>query len=160
MPAPTSEDAHLYLQLLQLEQQPQFIEAKEWVLHELDVSTEKQLNEKHARGTAERSRLIQVLGFYESAGALVSRGLVHEDLFFDAPLGFETVWPKVGALLVDWQKTAGDDSVWENVVWLGRRYENWRETVWKPKVEAIPTDRPPTTKVWGETAGHVGFTKD
>ena len=158
MPAPTSEDAHIYLQLLEMSQQAQFIESRRWVAHELDAENLKALNTKHPEGSVERSRVSSVLGFYESVGVLVSRGLLHEDLFFDAPLGFEHVWARAEVLVLDWQRSANDESVFENLVWLARRYENWRETAWRPKSEAIPTDRPPN-KQWGETQGHVGFTK-
>lgn len=158
MSAPTSEDARLYLQLLEMSQQPHFVDARRWVAHELEATTFKDLDSKHPEGSEERGRVATVLGFYESAGAVVSRGLLHEDLFFDAPLGFEHVWRRTEALVLDWQKATGSEAYFENVVWLARRYENWRETTWRAKSEAIPTDRPPT-KTWGETGGHVGFTK-
>ncbi|HEY8740570.1 MAG TPA: DUF4760 domain-containing protein [Candidatus Dormibacteraeota bacterium] len=159
MAAPNTEDAHLYLQLLEMTQQPQFVDARHWVVYELDTSTAKEFNEKYHAGADERSRVTTVLTFYDSVGALVSRGLLHEDLFFDAPLGFEVVWPRVEALVVDWQKAARDDPAWENVTWLARRFESWRASTWRPKLEAIPTDRPPT-KQWGEGGEHhVGFSK-
>ena len=159
MPAPTGEDAHIYLQLLEMTQQPQFITDRRWVGHELDADSLKSLNSKHPEGSEERGRVAGVLGFYESIGALVSRGLLHEDLFFDAPLGFEHVWSRTQKLVEDWQKASGNPAVFENLVWLARRYESWRETVWKPKAETTPTSSPPG-KVWGETTGHVGFTRD
>ncbi|MFN2463576.1 MAG: DUF4760 domain-containing protein [Candidatus Dormibacteria bacterium] len=159
MPAPTGEDAHIYLQLLEMTQQPQFARDRRWVAHELAADTLKSLNSKHPEGSEERGRVAGVLGFYESIGALISRGLLHEDLFFDAPLGFEDVWSRTGKLVGDWQKAAGNPAAFENLVWLARRYENWRESTWRPKSEAIPTDRP-ANKVWGETGGHVGFTRD
>ena len=158
MPAPTSEDAHLYLQLLQATQAPGFLEAREFVARTLDVKTLKDLDSAHPLGSAERTKLLRVLDLFESAGALVSRGLLHEDVFFDAPFGFPEVWPRVEPLVLDWQKASRDEARWENLVWLARRYERWRKDNWRPKLEAIPTDRPPT-KVWGEAGGHVGFTK-
>ena len=159
MPAPTGEDAHIYLQLLEMTQQPHFIESRRWVAHELDVNSVKALDAKYPEGSAERGRVAGVLGFYESVGALVSRGLLHEDLFFDAPLGFEHVWSRTEALVLDWQKASGNAAVFENLAWLAQRYESWRETVWKPKAESNPPDKAPG-KVWGETVGHVGFTRD
>jgi hypothetical protein len=158
MPAPTTEDAHLYLQLLEMTQQPQFVEARHWVAYELEATTLKDFNDKYHAAATERTRVTSVLTFYDSVGALVSRGLLHEDLYFDAPLGFDSVWPRVESLVLDWQKSTKDESVWENVRWLARRYESWRDSSWRPKSEAIPTDRPPT-KQWGETDHHVGFSK-
>lgn len=158
MPAPNTEDAHLYLQLLEMTQQPQFVEARNWVAYELEASTLKEFNDKYHAAATERARVTSVLTFYDSVGALVSRGLLHEDLYFDAPLGFDTVWPRVESLVLDWQKSTKDESVWENVRWLARRYESWRDTSWRPKSEAIPADRPPARQ-WGETEHQVGFSK-
>ena len=158
MPAPTSEDAHIYLQLLEISQQPHFIEARRWVGHEMEATTFKELEDKYPTGSEGRARVVAVLGFYESIGVLVSRGLLHEDLFFDSPLGMEHIWQRFEGLVTDWQKSADDESVWENLIWLGHRYPAWRDSSWRPKSEAIPTDRPPT-KQWGDTQGHVGFTK-
>jgi hypothetical protein len=101
-----------------------------------------ELNEKHPRGSVERDQLANVLGFFESAGVLVSRGLLHEDVFFDAPFALEVLWPKVQTLIEEWQAT-DDKAAWENVYWLGRRYEIWREQQWKPKLELAPPDRGP-----------------
>jgi hypothetical protein len=159
MPAPNSEDARIYLQLLEISQQPRLAEAIDWMVADFDASSHKEMNQRFPPGSAERSRISSVLGFYEAAGVVVSRGLLHEDVFFDAPFRFEVIWPRVEALIADWQKTAKDPAVYENLVWLARRYESWHESSWRPKSEAIPTDRPPT-RVWGETGGHVGFTKD
>ncbi|GAC1334846.1 MAG: hypothetical protein NVSMB17_17050 [Candidatus Dormibacteria bacterium] len=158
MPAASTEDAHLYIELMKLIHQPNLTEASDWVVGQFDAATHKDLQSKYPPGSAERGQLVAVLGFYESVGMLVSRGLIHEDVFFDVPFRFEVIWPRVEPLILDWQKVADDTAVWENVVWLARRYENWRETVWRRKAEAIPTDRPPT-KQWGETTGHVGFTR-
>lgn len=87
--------------------------------------------------------LAEFLGFFESAGVLVSRGLLHEDVFFDAPFALELVWAKIGTILDEWQAAAGDPAVWENVAWLGKRNEVWLKTKWRPRLEAIPPDRGP-----------------
>ena len=59
---------------------------------------------------------------------LVSRGLLHEDVFFDAPFALELAWAKIGPILDQWQAAANDPGVWENVAWLGKRNEVWRQT--------------------------------
>ncbi|PZR78713.1 MAG: hypothetical protein DLM65_12210, partial [Candidatus Aeolococcus gillhamiae] len=157
MPSPTGEDAHIYLQLLDLAMQPTLLAATDWVVFEFAAASHAEFEKKYPGGT-DRSQLVSVLGFYESVGALVSRGLLHEDLFFDAPFRFDLVWDRVESLVVDWQKSSKDPAVWENVIWLARRHDAWRKSTWRLKSEAIPTDRPPS-KQWGETQGHVGFTK-
>jgi hypothetical protein len=71
-------------------------EARAWFFEQFDVSSLADLNERYPRGSRERHLFVEFLGFYEGAGALVSRGLLHEDVYFDAPFALELVWPKVG----------------------------------------------------------------
>jgi hypothetical protein len=158
MAAPTSEDAHLYIQLLNTFQQPDLFQDWNWATFTMKAASLKEFDQQHPVGSADRARFLRVTLFYESVGALVSRGLVHEDLVFDQPLGFDAFWENAGPLVKDWREHGADDAFAENVAWLALRNVTWRETVWRPKLEAIPTDRPPS-KQWGETQGHVGFTK-
>ena len=80
------------------------------------------------------------MGFFESIGMLISRGMLHEDIFFDAPLGFDVFWKRLGKIVVEWNKSA-DVSTWENLVWLGKRYDTWSRYVWKSKLKTTPPDR-------------------
>lgn len=143
MPEPTKEDAKLYLTLLEITQGRAHAEARRWVLSDFAAKSYDDLNAKYPPGSVERDHLTNVLGFFESAAVLVSRGLLHEDVFYDAPFAFETLWPKVKKLIEQWQKSSEDPAVWENVVWLGKRYELWKEQVWKPKLEAMPPEKAP-----------------
>ena len=143
MPEPTKVDADLYLKLLQLTQDTPFAEARRWFLAEFKAKGYADMREKYPVGGDDHVRLLTVLGFYESAGVLVSRSLLHEDVFYDAPLGFEAVWPKIKALLEEWRGEAKSAAAWENVHWLGMRMEVWQAVVWKPKLETFPPDRPP-----------------
>jgi hypothetical protein len=138
---PTKEDAGLYLELLAISQQPVQAEARRWVFSEFEARSFEELQSKYPSGTPERDRLVNVLMFYESAGVLISRGLLHEDVFFDAPFELEVLWPLVENLLEDWQKAKNEPAIFENVVWLAKRYEAWHDDHWKPKLEAVPPGR-------------------
>ncbi len=143
MPEPTREDAGIYIKLLDISQSGAQAEARRWVLGDFKCASYEELNAKHAVGSVERTYLTSVMAFFESVGVLVSRGLLNEDVFFDAPLGFEMLWPMVKHIIADWQTGAGDPAAWENVQWLGIRMDSWKEQSWKSKLEAIPPDRPP-----------------
>ncbi len=143
MPEPTGQDAAFYLQLLNISQGETQAAARRWVLGDFKSATYDALDAKHPVGSVERAHLTNVMGFFESAGVLVSRGLLNEDVFFDAPFGFELLWPMVKPLVADWQKSAGDLAVWENLQWLGLRLETWKVERWKSKIEAFPPDKPP-----------------
>jgi hypothetical protein len=59
---------------------------------------------------------------------------------FCAPFAFEGVWQKIGPILAEWQAAVGDPAVWENVARLGKRYEVWSATTWRPKLEAVSVE--------------------
>lgn len=141
MPEPTREDAHIYLQLLEVAQGSAQAEARRWVFGDFAATTLKEAESRYPRGSVERDHLMNVLGFFESAGGLVSRGLLHEDVFFDAPFGFEALWPQLKGVIAEWR--AGDPPMWENVQWLGLRMEAWHKTDRKSKLDEFPPDKPP-----------------
>ncbi|MEA2647338.1 MAG: hypothetical protein QOE92_2421 [Chloroflexota bacterium] len=143
MPEPTKADADLYLKLFQLTQDGQFTQALGWVLGEFKVKGYADMRAKYPIGGDDHGHLMKVMGFYESVGVLVSRSLLHEDVFYDAPLGFETVWPKIKPLLQEWRAEAKSEAAWENLNWLGMRMDVWQAEVWKPKLEVFPPDKPP-----------------
>jgi hypothetical protein len=141
--APNQHDATIYQRMQAVLNTATHAEARAWFFEHFDVTSYAELAEKYPRGSRERHLLAEFLGFYESAGVLVSRGLLHEDVFFDAPFGLEMVWAKIGTILDEWQAAANDPAVWENVAWLGKRQEIWLKTRWRPKLEAILPDRGP-----------------
>jgi hypothetical protein len=156
MSPPTIEDAHLFLKLVELAQTPEQTESRRWFRREFKAQTYEQFTDQCPPGSPEREKLTSLLDFFEAAGVLVSRGLLHEDIFFDASFGLEWIWPRVGSIVEEWQKAESDTSIFENLQWLGRRHQVWHEKVWRAKLEAVPVDRPPTRE-WGETSQHVGF---
>jgi hypothetical protein len=74
------------------------------VIHELDAQTFKELSTKYPPCSEEGQWIVDVLGFFEPAGVLVSRRLLHEDVFFDQPFGLEMLWPKFESIVDGWQK--------------------------------------------------------
>jgi hypothetical protein len=143
MRPPNQDDAALYLRLHALKDTHVQAEARAWFFEKFDATSYEELQERVPRGSHERHLLAEFLGFYEGAGVLVSRGLLHEDVYFDAPFAFELVWRRIGPILEQWQAAAGDPAAWENVAWLGKRYETWSKTTWRSKLEAVPPDRGP-----------------
>jgi hypothetical protein len=155
MPEPTGRDAELYVKLLGITQSDPHAAADAWVNYEFQAASHAELEEKYKPGSEERQKLVLVMGFYEAAGVLVSRGLLHEDVFFDSPFHFGNHWPKLRTIIEEWQKAADNPDVWENFYWLGLRFEAWRKDRWKAKLELVPPDRGPL-----EPEAHVtGFSR-
>jgi hypothetical protein len=142
MRAPNQQDAALYLRLWALKDTAVQAEARAWFFESFDASTLEELNERHPRGSRERHLFAEFLGFYEGAGVLVSRGLLHEDVYFDAPFALELVWPRVAPILNEMREKL-HPAAWENVAWLGNRLDAWMKTTWRPKMDVAPPDQTP-----------------
>lgn len=136
---PNQEDAALYLRIWSLKDTAVQAEARSWFFESFAATSLDELNERYPRGSRERHLFAEFLGFYEGAGVLVSRGLLHEDVYFDAPFALELVWPKVSPIIEEMQERL-DPAAWENVAWLAKRYDAWRSTSWRAKLEALPPD--------------------
>jgi len=136
---PNQEDAALYLRIWSLKDTAVQAEARAWFFERFAASTLDEFDERSPRGSRERHLFAEFLGFYEGAGVLVSRGLLHEDVYFDAPFALELVWPKVSAIVEAMQEH--DPAAWENVAWLAKRYEAWRDTRWRAKLDARPPEQ-------------------
>jgi hypothetical protein len=124
---PTREDAELYLKLFQLFP----LQAWLWLSTAFSVRSYEEFTKKYPRESEGFGKVVQLLGFYEVAGALVSHGLLNENLFFDAPFGLEVVWERLRPVIAGWRSAAGPGA-WENAAWLANRRDVWVKTVWKP----------------------------
>ena len=143
MRAPNQDDATLYLRLHALKDTPIQAQAREWFFESFDAASFGEVQRRYPPGSHERHLLAEFLGFFEAAGVLVSRGLLHEDVFFDAPFALDAVWRKLEPIISQWQRAAGEPAVWENVEWLCRRYEVWTTSTWRHKLKAVPPEQGP-----------------
>jgi len=130
MKKPTQEDAKVFLMLNQTFNTPSQRDAGMWFMREFSAKDYADFKAKYPVGGTEWGYVGDVLSFFETAGVLVSFGLLNENLFFDAT-GFEFVWKKIGHIIPAWQK-AESPAIWENAVWLAERYRYWKKNVWKP----------------------------
>ncbi len=142
MAKPTRGDAELMIRLLGLLQSADQVEARRWFFKEFKAKDFAEFDKSYPQNSEERRKVSSVLGFFETVGVFVSRGLLNEDLFFDLSFGIEPVYRKVARIIPGWQKQAKSPALWENVQWLAERAEIWSKTVWKPKVKATKTSRP------------------
>lgn len=134
MEAPTTDDAKLILKLVEIRQSEGQREAFEFVMTQLEAKDYAEFIEKCPHGSKEGRQVGAVLGFFETIGVLVSHGLLNEDLVFDLSFGLDPVWEKVGPILPGWQK-ATMPALWENAIWLHKRYVAWRKNVWTPNLK-------------------------
>ncbi|HKT21418.1 MAG TPA: hypothetical protein VJR06_02165 [Nitrososphaerales archaeon] len=130
--APTKQDADLLIKLLRMDSNPQMEHAMTWLDEEFKAKTYAEFKKSSPEGTAANRNFGRIMGGFELAGALVSHGLLNENLYFDlSPIG--AIWERLGPI-VEGQRKEMDPQLWENAVWLAERQKKWLKTVWKPKL--------------------------
>ena len=134
MAKPTKQDADILLKLVELSASADRRESTRWFMTEFAAKNYAEFKKKYPQGSPEYLRVLDVMGFFETAGVLVSHRLLNEDLFFDLSFGLEVYWKKLGPIVAQWQK-ATTPALWENAVWLANRYERWQKKVWKPNLK-------------------------
>jgi len=130
MRRPTKEDAKLLLMLFQTFNTPEQREAGTWFMKEFSARDYNEFKSKYPEGSKEHNYIGDILSSLETAGVLVSHGLLNENLYFDAS-GIGFIWEKLGPIIAGWQKEASP-ALWENAVWLAERQKQWSKKVWKP----------------------------
>ena len=130
MKRPTTEDAHLMLEMFRGFDTPENNAAMKWFMKEFSARDYEEFKKKYPMESEGMGYLSRVLGQFEVAGVLISHGLLNENLYFDmSGIGF--VWPRLEKVIPGWQKEAGP-ALWENAVWLAERHKKWQKEVWKP----------------------------
>ena len=130
MKKPTKRDAEILMQLFAMNDTPQMRESGEWFMKEYSAKDYKEFKAKYPEGSPERMHVNDILSSFEFAGALISHGIINENLYFDTS-GIEFLWPKLADIIPDWQKEVSP-ALWENAVWLAERQKQWKKKVWKP----------------------------
>lgn len=133
MKKPTKRDAELLLKLFETFNTPRMEEAGTWFMKEFSAKDYKEFKSKYPAGSQGYNNVGMMLSEYETAGVLISHGLLNENLYFDAS-GIEFAWKKVGHIIPDWQKEVSP-AIWENAVWLAKRQKQWKRDVWKPNLK-------------------------
>jgi hypothetical protein len=129
----TKRDGEMLLRLYQTFNTPQQRESGDWFMKDFSAKDYKEFKSKYPMGSPEYGHVIDVLSTIETAGVLVSHGLLNENLYFDASgLGF--VWDKIGRIIPEWQKETSP-ALWENAVWLAERQKQWMKKIWKPNLK-------------------------
>lgn len=129
----TKHDAEILLSLYQTFNTPQMRESMNWFAKDFSAKDFKEFKTKYPMHSAGAEHVSRILTEYEVAGALVSHGLLNENLYFDVS-GIGFAWEKLGPIIAGWQKEAGPQ-LWENAVWLAARHKKWLKNVWKPNLK-------------------------
>ncbi|MDA4122483.1 MAG: hypothetical protein OK456_04790, partial [Thaumarchaeota archaeon] len=83
MKKPTKRDAELLLQMSETFNTPEARDAMTWFMKDFSAKDYKEFKSKYPDGSPGAQNIGMMLGQFETAGVLVSHGLLNENLYFD-----------------------------------------------------------------------------
>jgi len=111
----TAADAQLIMQLYDLRREAEMRKARAWFGNFWPASAEDILAIAGSFGSQENAWLRQVGGYWEMAAAMVLRGALNEDLFFDANGEMWFTFAKVQPFLKEVREKMGVPEAYRNV---------------------------------------------
>lgn len=133
MPKPTVEQADLMMRLYEMRRDPEMRRARAYVAHEFQAKTWDEVG--YMTGTDADRYLRMVTSYWEMVAAIVNRGLIDEDLFFDTQGEGLFVWTRVRDLVPEGRKRFRPTWLW-NLERMARRQQAWRERTY-PTAERV-----------------------
>lgn len=118
------EHAEMLLRLYELRREPRLRQARDWFFRNFHP---KSLQDRLSLTPEEDASVRMVTSYWDTAAAIVRRGLVEEELFFETTAEYWIVWDRVKPLAAEVREAMKDPHVWENLEKLSVRYEMWRE---------------------------------
>ena len=125
---PTHEQAQLHLQVYDLRREAKLRQARDWYFKNYFVNTLEDSNRIAAPGTENGALVMQVLGYWEQACALLNYGLLHEDLFFETSGEFFGVWERITPIIKQARERWANPLFLTNLEKAAERFEAWSES--------------------------------
>ena len=83
MRKPTSADAELLMRLYEIRRDPELRRARQWFLHDFKPGDWSEIKPHYLSFTDEDRWFRMAISYWEMVGAMVNRGILHPELFFD-----------------------------------------------------------------------------
>ncbi|HEY7728102.1 MAG TPA: hypothetical protein VID50_06575 [Candidatus Eisenbacteria bacterium] len=135
MPKPRFEDAELLLRLYELRREPELRRARAYMLTEFNVSSWEDLRPHYLTGDELDRQFRMVTSYWDMVGVFVNRGLIDQDLLFDATGEDIVVWSKIESLIPGLRAQVRPTYLW-NLERLAKRHKAWREASY-PTAERV-----------------------
>lgn len=118
------EQAEMLLRLYELRREPRLRQARDWYMRNFHP---KSIQDRASLTAEEDASLRMVTSYWDTVAAIVRRGLVDEDLFYETTAEFWIVWDRLKPIANEVREFIKDPHIWENLEKLSVRFEMWRE---------------------------------
>jgi hypothetical protein len=135
MAKPRHEDAEILLRLYELRREPEMRRARAYMLTEFNVPTWDELRPHYLTGDEIDRHFRMVTSYWDMVGVFVNRGLIDEELFFDATGEDLVVWNKIEGIVPGIRQHIRPTYLW-NLERVAKRHKAWREASY-PTAERV-----------------------
>jgi len=101
MPKPTQADADLLLRLYEMRREPELRRARMWMLSEFKPTTWADIKARYLSHEDTDRWFRMTTSYWEMVGAMVNRGVLNAELFFDHTGEDIVTWERVKGLVPD-----------------------------------------------------------
>lgn len=129
------EDAELLLRLYELRREPEMRRARAYMISEFNASSWEDLRPHYLTGDEPDRHFRMVTSYWDMVAVFVNRGLIDEELFFDATGEDIVLWKKIAPLIPGVREQVRPTYLW-NLERMAKRHMAWREATY-PTAEQV-----------------------
>jgi hypothetical protein len=132
----TYDDANLILRLYELRREEKLRKGREWFSANFHPASVEDMQKIAPPGSQENAYFRMVVSYWEMVAALITSGVLNQDLFFQTNGELLFVWERVRELLPAYRAMSKNPNSWRNLETVGNAFVKWMEA---NGPEAYPT---------------------
>jgi hypothetical protein len=121
----TYQDAELLLKLYDLRREERLRAARAWFIGNFSAGSFAEANEKYPPGSDHNAYQRMVGTYWEMAASFVTRGILHEEMFFENSGEMLIVWEKLKDMVIDLRKVRKNPTLYRHLEKAATRYVEW-----------------------------------
>ena len=120
--------AQLLLQIYDLRREERLRAARAWLLPNFAAGSMKEFTELYPPGTDHNAYFRQALTYWDMVAAIVNRGMIDEDLFFETTSEAMLTWLRVREVALEMRAARKNPLYLRNLETLAEKQEKWLTT--------------------------------
>ena len=122
------ENAQLLLQIYDLRREARLRRARDWMMENFWAENMAEFTAICPPGSDENAFYRQVTTYWEMVAAIVNRGMLDEDLFFESTTEALLVWLRVKNVTLEFRNARKNPLILRNLETLAEKHEKWLAT--------------------------------
>lgn len=125
MPQATYQDAELLLKLYDMRREERLRAARAWFAANFHAKSMAEVMEKFPPGSDHNAYFRQVISYWEMAASFVSKGVLHEELFFENSTEMLMVWERAKGFVGEFRAARKNPTLFKNLEKVAEKYAQW-----------------------------------